>query len=82
MREHAFQDELFSSARWIVREVRGATVRVRLAPLGAGRVRIERYERRRTGERDFARRPSEEGRVVALAAVDPDADYAALFGTD
>ncbi len=81
MRTPSFQDDLFSSARWIERTVQGATVRVRLEPLGRGRVRVVRYERRRRGERAFTRRPEEEGRVVALEAVAPGASYAALFGS-
>lgn len=75
----AFQDDLFSPARWIERTVQGATVRVRLEPLGQGRVRVVRYERKRRGDRAFTRRPEEEGRVVPLASVAPGTDYASLF---
>lgn len=75
-----FQDDLFSPARWIERTVQGVTVRVRLEPLGDGRVRLLRYERRRPGERAFSRRKDEEGRVVALEAVAPEASYESLFG--
>lgn len=77
-----FQDDLFSAARWIERAVQGATVRVRLEPLGRGRVRVVRYERCRRGERAFTRRPEEEGRVVALEAVAPGTSYQELFGSD
>ena len=76
-----FQDDLFSSARWIERTVHGVTVRVRLEPLGAGRVRVLRYERKRPGDRAFTRRGEEEGRVVALEAVAPEKDYSELFGS-
>jgi hypothetical protein len=75
-----FQDDLFSSARWLERDVGGVTVRVRLEPLSRGRVRIVRYERRREGEPRFVRRPEEEGRVVPLTAVAPGRDFAELFG--
>lgn len=75
-----FQDDLFSPARWIERDVGGVTVRVRLEPLDRGRVRIARYERRRAGEPEFHRRREEEGRVVPLAAVAPGRDFAELFG--
>lgn len=76
-----FQDDLFSSARWLERTTDvGVVVRIRLEPLGAGRVRIERYERKRPHDRDFVRRREEEGRVVPLSAVAPGRDYAALFG--
>lgn len=75
-----FQDDLFTSARWIERAVQGVTVRVRLEPLGRGRVRVVRYERRRRDERAFTRRPEEEGRIVALEAIAPGASYAQLFG--
>ncbi|MFO7544374.1 MAG: hypothetical protein R6W77_02655 [Trueperaceae bacterium] len=75
-----FQDDLFSPARWIERTVQGVTVRVRLEPLGGGRVRLVRYERKRPGERAFTRRADEEGRVVALRAVAPETDYEELFG--
>jgi hypothetical protein len=75
-----FQDDLFSPARWIERDVGGVTVRVRLEPLSRGRVRIVRYERRRDGEPRFVRRSEEEGRVVPLSAVAPGRDFAELFG--
>ena len=81
MNAPVFQDDLFSSARWIERTVHGVTVRVRLEPLGAGRVRVLRYERKRPGDRAFTRRREEEGRVVALEAVAPDSVYAELFGS-
>jgi len=77
----SFQDELFSSARWLERTTDlGVVVRIRLEPLGAGRVRIVRYERKRPSDRDFVRREEEEGRVVPLSAVAPGRDYATLFG--
>ncbi len=76
-----FQDDLFSGARWIERTTDlGVVVRIRLEPLGAGRVRIVRYERKRPHDRGFVRREEEEGRVVPLSAVAPGRDYAALFG--
>lgn len=75
----AFQDDLFSPARWIERTVQGATVRVRLEPLGHGLVRVVHYERKRRDDRAFTRRPGEEGRIVALESVAPDVDYGTLF---
>ena len=76
-----FQDDLFSSARWLERTTDlGVMVRIRLEPLGAGRVRIVRYERKRPHDRGFVRRMEEEGRVVPLRAVAPGRDYATLFG--
>lgn len=81
MGDSAFQDDLFTGCRWLERVTGlGVRVRVRLEPLGDGRVRVLRYERRRPGERDFVRRPEEEGRVTSLAAVAPDEDYERLFG--
>jgi len=80
MASPVFQDDLFSPARWIERTVQGVTVRVRLEPLGGGRVRLLRYERRRPGERGFTRRAVEEGRVLPLHAVAPGQDYQELFG--
>lgn len=77
----AFQDDLFSPARWIERTVQGSVVRVRLEPLGQGLVRVVRYERKRRGDRLFTRRPEEEGRVVALEAVAPGRAYTELFGS-
>lgn len=78
----ALQDDLFSGCRWLERTTSsGVVVRVRLQPLGRGRVRILRYERRRPGDGAFVRRAEEEGRIVSLAALAPDQDYARLFGT-
>lgn len=77
-----FQDDLFSSARWLERTTElGVVVRLHLEPLGRGRVRVVRYERKRPRDRGFVRRPEEEGRVAPLSAVAPGRDYAALFGS-
>lgn len=76
-----FQDDLFSRARWLERTTDlGVVVRIRLEPLGGGRVRVVRYERKRPHDRGFVRRPEEEGRVAPFSVVAPGRDYAALFG--
>ncbi len=76
-----FQDGLFDSARWLERTTDlGVVVRLRLEPLGRGRVRVVRYERKRPHDRGFVRRREEEGRIVPLSAVAPGRDYGALFG--
>ena len=78
----SFQDELFSSARWLERTTDlGIVVRIRLEPLGGGRVRVVRYERKRPRDRAFVRRPEEEGRVAPLSSVAPGRDYVTLFGS-
>lgn len=83
MSDGALQDDLFSGCRWLVRRTSGGTtIRVRLEPLGRGCVRVQVYERRRPGESAFVRRPEEEGRVAALAALAPGEDYARLFGEE
>jgi len=77
-----FQDDLFGRARWLERTSHsGVTFRIQVEPVGPGTVRLLRYERRRPGERDFVRRPAEEGRVVPLATLAPEQDWAALFGS-
>lgn len=81
--EHLVQDDLFSGARWIVRTTTsGTVVRLRVVPAGRGQVTIERFERRRPGERAFRRKSDEEGRTVALGTLSPDLDYETLFGTE
>lgn len=76
-----FQDGLFTRSRWIERTVQGVTVRAELEPLGGGKVRLLRYERRRPGDRTFERRPAEEGRVTLLRSIAPGACYDELFGS-
>lgn len=76
----ALQDDLFSNTRWLERRTSAnSVVRVLLEPLGAGRVRIVRYERRRAGETGFRACPDEVGTVVDFARVAPGRDYHEFF---
>ena len=55
------------------------TIRSELEPLGRGRVRIVRYERRRSRSARFERVRSMEGRVVAFEQLGLDVSYGEIF---
>lgn len=76
------QNDLFSGTRLVERRLpdSGATVRIRLAPLADGRVRILEYYRRRRGEVRFKRANGEENRDVAYERLGLEADFEELFG--
>jgi hypothetical protein len=76
------QGELFVDAPVVLRHVAtsGATFRLRLEPLGAGRVRVVEAERRAPGATTFKRVPSEVGRVVRFDQLGLAADYDTVFG--
>lgn len=55
------------------------TIRAEIEPLGSGRVRIVRYERRRPHATRFERVRSMEGRVVVFEQLGLDVSYGSLF---
>lgn len=78
------QGGLFDRAPVVLRRVAssGATLRLRLEPLGDGRVRVLEAARRPRGAARFARLPHEEGRVVRYEQLRLDIDYTSLFGSE
>ena len=76
------QPDLFSGTQVLERVlVRSQTVvRLRLRPLGGGRVRVEEAARRLAGRPRFDPWPEEEGRVVAFERLGFEVAYADVFG--
>ena len=76
------QPDLFSGTQVLERTLRGSgsVVRLRLTPLGGGRVRIEEAARRRRGGDAFEDWPGERGRVVAFDRLGFDRSYDEVFG--
>ncbi len=76
------QPDLFSGTQVLERTLRasGTVVRLRLRPLGAGRVRVEEAARRLAGHSRFEPWPDEEGRVVAFERLGFADRYDAVFG--
>ena len=77
------QGELFVDAPVVLRHVAasGATFRLRLEPLGAGRVRVLEAERRAPGAASFKRVPGEVGRVVRFEQLGLATDYDTVFAS-
>lgn len=78
----AVQPDLFSGTQVVQRTLpRTLTrVRLRLAPLGDGRVRVEEAVRRPAGAARYEAWPEEEGRVTELARLHLGVAYEELFG--
>lgn len=76
------QPDLFSGTQVLERTLSasGTVVRLRLRPLGGGRVRIEEAVRRAAGARHFAPWPGEAGREVAFERLGFAVTYADVFG--
>ncbi len=76
------QPDLFSGTQVLERVLgRSRTVvRLRLRPLGGGRVRVEEAARRLAGRPRFDRWPEEEGREVAFERLGFAVAYADVFG--
>lgn len=81
-RDGPLQGDLFSGTQVLERALPGSgtVVRLRLAPLGAGRVRVVEAARRLPGRARFEPWPDEEGREVAFARLGFDASYERVFG--
>lgn len=81
-RDGPIQGDLFSGTQVLERVLPGSgtRVRLRLAPLGAGRVRVVEAARRLPGRPRFEPWPDEEGREVAFERLGFDLAYAAVFG--
>lgn len=81
-RNGPLQPDLFSGTQVLERVLgRSQTVvRLRLRPLGGGRVRVEEAARRLAGRARFDRWPEEEGREVAFERLGFAVDYADVFG--
>ena len=77
------QPDLFSGTQTLERTLpaSGTVVRMRLRPLGDGRVRVEEAVRRLAGHARFEPWPDEEGRVVAFERLGFAARYDAVFGS-
>jgi hypothetical protein len=78
--ELSLSTPLFAADRVVERTLQnGITIRARLEPLGAERVRIlEYYRRDRTGK--WQRRPEEEGRTPSFSTLGLSSSYASVFG--
>jgi hypothetical protein len=77
------QPDLFSGTQTLERTLpaSGTVVRLRLRPLGGGRVRVEEAVRRHVGQARFEPWPDEEGRVVAFERLGFADRYDAIFGS-
>ncbi|MDA0699611.1 MAG: hypothetical protein O3A02_00160 [bacterium] len=77
------QPDLFSGTQVLERTLSGSgtVVRLRLRPLGAGRVRIEEAARRGAQQSVFEAWPTEAGRVVAFERLGFGVAYAEVFGS-
>jgi hypothetical protein len=74
------QPSLFDPSRTVERRLAsGATVRVKLEPLGDQHVRILEYRRRWHDAGRWERRSAEEGRVVPFAALGLGLPFDAIF---
>ncbi|CAN5757251.1 hypothetical protein BH23DEI1_BH23DEI1_04070 [soil metagenome] len=84
VRRESVQGELFAHARVVLRRMpaTGATVRLRLEPLGGGLVRVVEAARRSAGASAFKDLPGEVGRVVRFEQLGLDTAYARLFGDE
>jgi len=76
------QPDLFSGTQVLERTLAGsgAVVRLRLRPLGAGRVRIEEAARRPADRGAFEVWPTEVGRIVAFERLGFGVPYDEVFG--
>ena len=76
------QPDLFSGTQVLERTLGGSgtVVRVRLRPLGGGRVRIEEAARRSGGQASFVTWPAETGREVAFERLGFGVAYEDVFG--
>lgn len=76
------QPDLFSGTQVLERVLpsSGTAVRLRLRPLGGGRVRVVEAARRLPGHARFAPWPEEEGREAAFVQLGFGLPYAAVFG--
>jgi hypothetical protein len=76
------QPDLFSGTQVLERTLAGSgtVVRLRLRPLGAGRVRIEEAARRAADQRAFETWSAEAGRVVAFERLGFGVAYDEVFG--
>ncbi len=83
-RDGPLQPDLFSGTQ-VLERVLGQShteVRLRLRPLGGGRVRVEEAARRTKGRARYERWPEEEGREVAFDLLGFAVAYADVFGPD
>ena len=78
----AVQPDLFSGTQVVQRTLprTGTRVRLRLAPLGHGRVRVVEAVRRPAGATRYEPWPEEEGRETDLERLCLGVDYLDLFG--
>jgi len=78
----AVQPDLFSGTQVVQRTLprTGTRVRLRLAPLGGGRVRVVEAVRRAAGGGRYEPWPEEEGRETELERLQLGVGYAELFG--
>ena len=76
------QPDLFSGTQVLERTLSasGTVVRLRLRPLGAGRVRILEAARCNGGRGTFVTWPAEAGREVVFARLGFDVSYDEVFG--
>lgn len=83
-RDGPIQPDLFSGTHVLERTLTpsGTVVRVRLRPLGHGRVRVVEAARRLPGRPRFEPWPDEEGRDIAFDRLGLGVAYAAVFGRD
>lgn len=83
-RDGPIQPDLFSGTHVLERTLTpsGTVVRVRLRPLGDGRVRIVEAARRLAGRSRFERWPEEEGRDIAFERLGLGVPYATVFGRE
>jgi hypothetical protein len=81
-RDGPLQPDLFSGTQVLERVLgsSGTVVRLRLRPLGGGRVRVEEAARRLVGRGRFDPWPEEEGREVAFDRLGFPVAYADVFG--
>lgn len=82
-RDGTVQPDLFSGTQVLERVLVGSrtVVRLRLRPLGGGRVRVEEAARRLAGRARFDPWPEEEGREVAFDRLGFAVAYADVFGS-
>ena len=74
------QPTLFDPSRLVERRLpSGVRVRVRLAPLPDGRVKVLEYRRRGHDDARWQRRPEEEGRTCPYAALGLGLPYDEVF---
>ncbi len=78
----AVQPDLFSGTQVVQRTLprTGTRVRLRLAPLGGGRVRVVEAVRRAEGASRYEPWPEEEGRETELERLQLGVGYSDLFG--